>query len=58
MTRAGRQVWRRIQAELVASDREVLRDIMPGEREVVIRVIGQLTQAVDAWRRKQAEQGD
>ena len=57
LTRAGRQVWRRIQAELVASDREVLRDITPGEREVVIRVIGQLTQAVDAWRRKQAEQG-
>ncbi len=55
-TRAGRTLWARIEAELIASDREVLRGISPRERELVIEVIARLSEAVDVWRAKKAGQ--
>ncbi len=51
----GRVLWERIHAELVEGDREVLRELSPREREVVIRVMGRLSEAVDAWRARREE---
>ena len=46
----GRSLWRRIEAELLEIDREVLRAIAPGEREALIRALRLLSRATDHWR--------
>jgi DNA-binding MarR family transcriptional regulator len=50
---AGARLWSTIERDLTANDAEVLRGIPPAEREVVIRVIGLLSEAVDVWRARQ-----
>ena len=52
-TRAGGALWNTIEQELTENDAAVLRTLSPSERETVIRVIGQLSEAVDHWRARQ-----
>ena len=56
LTDRGAHLWGRIQDELVESDCEVLRGISAREREVVIRVVRDLSRAVDRWRARRAAQ--
>jgi DNA-binding MarR family transcriptional regulator len=53
LSNAGARLWSTIERDLTANDAEVLRGIPPAEREVVIRVIGLLSEAVDVWRARQ-----
>lgn len=50
----GRELWLRVQADLVESDVAVLRALAPAEREGLIRAIGLLCGAVDMWRARAA----
>jgi len=50
LTARGRSLWRRIEAELLEIDREVLRAIAPGEREALIRALRMLSSATESWR--------
>ncbi len=54
LTTPGEALWQRIEDELVASNADVLRELSVSERELVIRVMGQLSEAVDVWRVGQA----
>ena len=54
----GRELWLRVQADLVASDVEVLRALAPAEREGLIRAIGLLSEAVDTWRVRAAARAE
>lgn len=54
LTDAGRELWLRIESELVGSNVDVIESIRPEERETVIRVMGLLSRAVDAWRAEKA----
>jgi MarR family 2-MHQ and catechol resistance regulon transcriptional repressor len=53
MTKKGRDLWGRVHGGLVESEGEVLRQIPVRERERVIEVIDQLSQAIDEWRSRQ-----
>ena len=49
-TSTGRALWRQIDDELVAIDREVLASVTPAERPAVIRAVRLLSDATDRWR--------
>lgn len=49
LTREGKEVLARIHEGLIDSQREILRPLSAGEREAVVRVLGQLVGAVGVW---------
>ena len=54
----GAALWRRLEGELIAMEEEVLRALLPAERDAVIRALRLLSHATDEWReRKAAESG-
>jgi len=54
LTAEGRRLWDRIERGLIESDAAVLGTLSSRQREAVIRVIGQLSSAVDEWRTRAA----
>ena len=52
VTGPGRTLWRQIDDDLVAIDREVLASVAPAERATVIRAVRLLSEASDRWRRR------
>jgi MarR family 2-MHQ and catechol resistance regulon transcriptional repressor len=56
LTSRGTRLWRRIEAELLASEADVLRALAPSEREATIRALRLLARATDAWRARTAEE--
>ena len=51
-TRAGLALWRQIDGDLLAIDREVLASVPPADRPDVIRAVRLLSAATDRWRRR------
>ncbi len=51
-TRAGLALWRQIDGELLAIDRDVLASLPPADRPDVIRAVRLLSAATDRWRRR------
>ena len=52
VTGPGRRLWRQIDDDLVAIDREVLASVAPAERATVIRAVRLLSEATERWRRR------
>lgn len=50
LTDAGRDVLQRIEAELVASERQILEQISPAARHGVLFALRELLHSVDRWR--------
>ena len=51
-TARGRALWRKIDDDLVAIDREVLASVVPAERPALIQAVRLLSEATDRWRRR------
>ena len=58
VTAAGGRLWRTIDRELVAIDREILASLPSGERESVVRAVRLLSDATDRWRLRQAGESE
>lgn len=50
LTPAGQTLLSRIQDEILATEKEILRKIKPAERERLLSALQELCQAVDQWR--------
>lgn len=50
LTAAGRQLWERLEAELLDIDRRVLAGLSARERGAVVRVLEALGRETDVWR--------
>lgn len=50
LTDAGREVLQRIEAELIASERQILEQISPAARHGVLFALRELLRSVDRWR--------
>lgn len=57
-TRTGQALWRQIDGDLLAIDREVLASVAPADRADVIRAVRLLSDATDRWRRRQLSEAE
>jgi DNA-binding MarR family transcriptional regulator len=50
LTPAGRELLNKIQVELLATEKEILKKIKPQDRETLLFALRELSRAVDQWR--------